>query len=417
MLRKTLVIATPDTAQRARLGRMVDQMSEFEVIAQTGDLMNTYNVVEERQPKAVLIADVLANLPEFEVMRALFSTLDIRWLVVTMPDRSTRLPQAPVGDDSPGSDLFSIPANAPEEIYVRQLCALTRTAQNLNPAKKPRSGPSAQIGDRRPTTKAIAANSTAERPKLRPAPQSHRLHQPILSRNSASVTPGPATPPMAGRRRPEPGVVVPAGQVAIPETSNDRVILIGASTGGVDALLAILSRFPENCPPTLVVQHTGTGFGESLAGLLDRQCLPTVHLATGPQPIRRGQILIGAGTRTHLVMDGRAGTRAVCQADAPVSGHIPSVDMLFSSAVPLASRVSAALLTGMGRDGANGMKALYDGGAFTIAQNEASCVVYGMPRAAVQSGCVHKILPLDRIAEALLAGRGDAPRTSRELQR
>lgn len=417
MLRKTVVIATPDTAQQTRLGKIVDHMPEFEVIAQTGDLMNTYTVVEERLPKAVLIADVLANLPEFEVMRALFSTLDIRWLVVTMPNRSARLPQAPVGDNGPGSDLFSIPANAPEEIYVRQLCALTRTERNFDPAKKPRSTANARMGDRTSKTTAKDHPATCGRPNDKVIPQTYgRLHS-TPSGNSANVVPTPATPTPASRRAPKLAVPIKVCQAPTPVTANDRIILIGASTGGVDALLAILTRFPENCPPTLVVQHTGNGFGESLAGLLDRQCLPSVRLATGAQPIRRGQILIGAGTRTHLVIDGRAGTRTVCQTDAPVSGHIPSVDKLFASAVPLASRVFAALLTGMGRDGATGMKALYDGGAYTIAQNEASCVVYGMPRAAVQSGCVHKVLPLDRIAEALLADNGDAHRTSRELQR
>lgn len=181
-------------------------------------------------------------------------------------------------------------------------------------------------------------------------------------------------------------------------------------------MLGVLTQFPEDCPPTMVVQHTGFGFGESLAGLLNRQCLPNVLLATGPLPIRRGQILIGAGTRSHLVIDGRAGTRAICVKEAPVAGHIPSVDMLFASAVPLATRVSAALLTGMGRDGADGMKALFEAGAFTIAQNEASCVVYGMPRAAVQNGSVRRILPLDRIAEALLSEHGETKRVSREIQ-
>lgn len=414
MLRKTVVVATPDAALRAKLARMVDQLPEFEVIAQTGDLMNTYNVVEERLPKAILIADVLANLPEFEVMRALFSTLDIRWLVVTMPN-AAQLSQASVGHDEPNSDLFSIPANAPEEIYIRQLCALTRTARNVSPAQHLRT-PGAPPLMRARSPKTTAIESIVDRPKTRPTNRPHERRPSDHPRNDVKSASGPATRGATGGQVAEPSVPAGAHQVGSPDKTADRVILIGASTGGVDALLAVLSRFPENCPPTLVVQHTGTGFGESLAGLLNRQCLPKVRLATEPVPIRRGQILIGAGTRTHLVIDGRAGTRASCLADMPVSGHIPSVDMLFASAVPFASRISAALLTGMGRDGANGMKALYDSGAFTIAQNEASCVVYGMPRAAVQNGSVHKILPLDRIAEALLAGKDEAPRTARELQ-
>jgi two-component system chemotaxis response regulator CheB len=198
---------------------------------------------------------------------------------------------------------------------------------------------------------------------------------------------------------------------------SDPIILIGASTGGVDALLAVLTRFPQECPPTLVVQHTGSGFGESLAGLLDRQCLPNVLLANGPMPLRRGQILVGAGIRAHLVLDGRAATRVTTIADGPVAGHVPSVDRLFLSALPVAPRVSAALLTGMGRDGADGMKALRLAGAHTLAQDEASCVVYGMPRAAVEQGGVDRVLPLNKIAEALLARRRTSVGPGREVQK
>ncbi|WP_417210103.1 CheB methylesterase domain-containing protein [Antarctobacter sp.] len=420
MPRKTVVIATPDRAQQARLGRLVDQMADFEVVSRTGDLMNTYNVVEERLPKAVLIADVLANLPEFEVMRALFATLDIRWLVVTMPNRSSRRSTAPVGFDKPGSDIFSIPADAPEEVYVRQLCALTRTDRKDCPAKKPLSSAPPPVAVDRPTAPRDVARTPPGRPITLPGAEGHGRHHaapPRIGaiRASAAAQQVPAQQTPASRRSTLP--VAPAGtdQNARASDSAGRMVLIGASTGGVDALLNVLSQFPEDCPPTLIVQHTGLGFGQSLAGLLNRQCLPNVLLATGPLPLRRGQILIGAGTRSHLVIEGRAGTRATCVKEDPVAGHIPSVDRLFGSAVPHAARVSAALLTGMGRDGADGMKALFAAGAFTIAQNEASCVVYGMPRAAVQNGSVHKILPLDRIAQALLREQGEATRVSREI--
>ncbi|MBY6122463.1 CheB methylesterase domain-containing protein [Mameliella alba] len=381
---KSVVIATPDAAQRKRLGLVVDRMSEFEVIAQTGDLMNTYNVVEERLPKAVLIADVLAGLAEFEVMRALFSTLDIRWLVVTVPNRRLRRPA--VGG-SPRSDLFSIPTDAPDEVYERQLRALTRTGLNPRPAAKPNplrptETPHSHLACGAPTTNATRPLITTVKV------QDH------LTRTSRA--------PQADPR---------------PPLGSDPIILIGASTGGVDALLAVLTRFPQDCPPTLVVQHTGSGFGESLASLLDRQCLPNVLLANGPMPLRQGQILVGAGIRAHLVLDGRAATRVTTVADGPVAGHVPSVDRLFLSALPVAPRVSAALLTGMGRDGADGMKALRLAGAHTLAQDEASCVVYGMPRAAVELGGVDRVLPLKKIAEALLARRKTNVGPGREVQK
>ncbi len=389
---KSVVIATPDAAQRKRLGLIVDGMSQFKVIAQTGDLMNTYNVVEEELPKAVLIADVLAGLAEFEVMRALFSTLDIRWLVVTVPNRRVRRPATvPAGGD-PRSDLFSIPADATDEVYERQLRSLTRTGLNPRPAAKPMPHRSTETtGVVGPGTQ---TNSLGKRPRIT------TVSAPSQGSGTARMS------SIAGK--PQADLRGPAG--------GDPIVLIGASTGGVDALLAVLTRFPEDCPPTLVVQHTGSGFGESLAGLLDRQCLPSVLLANGPMPLRRGQILIGAGIRAHLVLDGRAATRVTTIADGPVAGHVPSVDRLFLSALPVAPRVSAALLTGMGRDGAEGMKALRHAGARTLAQDEDSCVVYGMPRAAAELGGVERVLPLNKIAEALLARRGTGIGPGRELQ-
>lgn len=393
MMTKHVVIATPDAGQRRHLATIVDRMRDFDVIAQTGDLMNTYNVVEEKLPKAVLIADVLAALPEFEVMRALFSTLDIRWLVVTLPSRKGRLMAAPAGKQPPGSDLFSIPADAPDDIYARQLAALTRLGSSSRPAAKTHGEPQTAPRRNRPQP---AQPEPPKRPADRspadpiPRPQARSLS----SHSAAAVSPS----------QPQ-GIRPPARPAPIEASATDRVILIGASTGGVDALLGVLTRFPADCPPTLVVQHTGTGFGESLAGLLDRQCLPTVQLANGTHALRRGLILIGAGIRAHLVLEGRAATRATTQDGAPMSGHVPSVDRLFASAVPLGSKVSAALLTGMGRDGAEGLKALRDAGAFTVAQDEASCVVYGMPRAAVELRAAQKVLPLGSIAEALLAER------------
>lgn len=374
MFRETVVIATPDHAMRNRLAGLVDRMPGFSVIAQTGDLMNTYNVVEERLPKAVLIADQLAHLPEFEVMRGLFSALDVRWLIVTTPGRATRRPT-----DGSASDLFSIPGDAPESVYEQQISALTRIRQHSRPPAAPQSG-HARTGQ--PTTASIRGTTGAR---------------------------APIPPPVANAPAP--------AAAAASANRSDRIILIGASTGGVDALLTILSRFPENCPPTLIVQHTGSGFGASLAGLLDRQCLAEVQLATGPVALSRGRILIGAGARRHLVLDGGGGTRAVLSGETPVAGHLPSVDMLFQSAVPIARRVTAAILTGMGRDGATGMQALRAAGANTIAQDEASCIVYGMPRAAVENGSVQRILPLARIGDALLADPGAASGQTRELQK
>ena len=182
----------------------------------------------------------------------------------------------------------------------------------------------------------------------------------------------------------------------------DRIVLIGASTGGVDALVQVLRDFPENCPPTVIVQHTGAGFSEGLVRLLDRQTSARVSEARHRMSVGPGEVVVAPGVSEHLLLT-PADRRLILRAGPPVGGHRPSVDRLFQSAVPLGANVTAALLTGMGRDGAEGLLALRKAGAMTIAQDKESSVVYGMPRVAAELGAVVSVLPLARIGRAILA--------------
>lgn len=185
-------------------------------------------------------------------------------------------------------------------------------------------------------------------------------------------------------------------------TRSDRIVLIGASTGGVDALLTVLASFPTDCPPTAIVQHTGRGFSDSLISLLDRRCAARVVAAKDGAALQPGTICVAAGSAGHLRLAGSGPLRAQVTPGEPVSGHVPSVDELFRSALPFAGRVVAALLTGMGRDGAEGLLALRRQGAATIGQDAASAVVYGMPRAAFEIGAVQTQLPITRIGPEIL---------------
>jgi two-component system chemotaxis response regulator CheB len=346
---KRLIIASPDANERKRFVSLLADFADFRVISCTGDLMNTYNEVESQLPNAVLISDSLARLPEFEVMRALFSALDVRWLVLSSPHNTTSC-LAPASQAA--SDLFEVPATAPDQVIEGQLRSLTRFGPSRASAQRP-----------------LATSSPVATAPLR-----------------ATAVPARApTPPSA--------------------SANSKLILIGASTGGVDALLSVLSNFGPDCPPTLIVQHTGQGFGSSLADLLNRQCAPNVVLAKTDIPLRQGQIVIGAGSKRHLVLSGKGQLIAQCHDGPPMSGHTPSVDMLFNSAIDRAPQIAAALLTGMGRDGADGLLALKNAGAVTFAQDEASCVVYGMPRAAVELGAAQSVLPLDKLGQSLRAAQ------------
>lgn len=185
--------------------------------------------------------------------------------------------------------------------------------------------------------------------------------------------------------------------------SDGRVLAIGSSTGGVEALLSLLQAFPANCPPTVITQHMPAGFTTSFAARLNQCCAPDVSEAREGAPIEPGKVYLAPGGATHLEVAGAS--RFVCRLRGgdPVSGHRPSVDVLFESVARTCGAASAGIiLTGMGRDGAKGLLAMRECGAATIGQDEASCVVYGMPRAAFELGAVERQLPLGKIAAAAL---------------
>ncbi len=184
----------------------------------------------------------------------------------------------------------------------------------------------------------------------------------------------------------------------------DAIIAIGASTGGVEALGNLLRRFPADCPPTLIVQHINGQFAEAMAARLDSQCAPKVLLADADLPIRRGHIYIAPGNDRHLTVRGTEG-RLSCRLRPgdPITGHRPSIDALFHSvAEGLPGRAVGVLLTGMGQDGAQGLLAMRRAGCPTIAQDKDSCVVYGMPRAAVEIGAADYVVSLPNIADKAL---------------
>ncbi|RVT92498.1 protein-glutamate methylesterase/protein-glutamine glutaminase [Sphingomonas crocodyli] len=185
---------------------------------------------------------------------------------------------------------------------------------------------------------------------------------------------------------------------------DDRIVAIGASTGGVEALATLLSGFPANCPPTVVVQHMPGSFTKSFAGRLDSLCAPKVVEAADEMPLRPGHVYIAPGGTRHLMVRGGSSPHCRLVEASPVSGHRPSVDVLFRSvAQNMGDKAVGVILTGMGRDGASGLAEMREAGCRTIGQNEASCVVYGMPRAAAQIGAVEEEQSIDQIANRILA--------------
>ena len=200
-------------------------------------------------------------------------------------------------------------------------------------------------------------------------------------------------------------IKVPMGATALPETT-EKVIAIGASTGGTEAIRCVLEAMPVDCPGIVIVQHMPENFTRSFAERLNQCCKIVVKEAKNNDTVLRGQALIAPGNK-HMLLK-RSGARYYVEVkDGPlVSRHRPSVDVLFRSVALHAGQNSrVAILTGMGDDGAKGMKELADAGAITVAQDEATSVVFGMPREAIRIGGAKHTLPLSDIAGFLLRRR------------
>ncbi len=220
-----------------------------------------------------------------------------------------------------------------------------------------------------------------------------------------------------GRLAARPGGATPTAVVAAAPRrtlgdGGDRIVAIGASTGGTEAIRTVLSTLPADSPPILMVQHMPPGFTKAFSERLDRLSAIEVKEAEDGDEIRPGRALLAPGDRHLSIQRGAGGWRARVQDGPRVKRHKPSVEVLFESvAAHRGSDAIAALLTGMGDDGADGLLAIREAGGTTIAQDEASCVVFGMPKVGIARGGAMHVLPLDDIGPAitrLAAGRAVA---------
>ena len=195
----------------------------------------------------------------------------------------------------------------------------------------------------------------------------------------------------------------PAAPPALGRLSSERVIFIGASTGGTEATRELLVALPHDAPAVMITQHMPPGFTRSYAARLDGLCRIAVKEAVDGERVLAGHAYVAPGG-LHLAVE-RSGASYVARVrdGDPVNRHRPSVEVLFESAARAVGRHAlGVMLTGMGADGARAMRAMRDAGSWNIVQDEASCVVFGMPREAIAAGAAHEVLPLAQIAPRLM---------------
>ena len=196
----------------------------------------------------------------------------------------------------------------------------------------------------------------------------------------------------------------PQSAIRNPLISSEKLLIIGASTGGTEAIKSFLMQMPSDCPGILITQHMPAGFTKSFADRLDSLCRISVKEAVDGERILPGHAYIAPGDQ-HLLL-ARSGANYITRLSdsEPVNRHKPSVDVLFDSAAANAGKNAIGIiLTGMGKDGAAGMLEMRNAGAYNFAQDEASCVVFGMPREAIAVGAAHEVGPLNALPSMVLA--------------
>ncbi len=270
-------------------------------------------------------------------------------------------------------------------------------------------GSAYSIGDLGPQLLLKIKAAAQARPRAHPAPPPPAAASaPATTHTTDRVQPAPrpAPAPVLMPRRAVLGAPPPVRPPVVggPPSGSRKLILIGASTGGTEAIREVLQRLPGNLPPIAIVQHIPATFSKAFADRLNALCQMEVREAKDGDEFRPGLALVAPGN-FHLMVQ-RQGARYVARVSTgPMVWHQrPAVDLLFKSAVECAGpHAVAALLTGMGKDGAEGLLQLRQRGARTFAQNEETCVVYGMPRAAFELGAAERMVPLERMHEAILS--------------
>jgi len=353
-LKKTRVIVVDDSALvRSLLAEIINRQSDMECVGTANDPIVAREMIRELNPDVITL-DI--EMPKMDGIEFLSRLMRLRPMPVVMISTLTER----------GADVT--------------MRALELGAVDF--VSKPRIGLVDGLKD--------LAGQIVE--KIRIASHAHVRRLPAV----AAGQPTAAVSAPAARHNPLLGRI-----------STEKLICIGASTGGTEAIKEVLVRMPADSPGIVITQHMPPGFTTSFAARLDGLCQITVKEATHGERILPGHAYIAPGGRQFRI--DKSGANYVCVVDdgEPVNRHKPSVEVLFKSAARLVgANAYGIMLTGMGNDGAKAMKEMRDAGSYNFVQDEASCVVFGMPREAILHGAADEVLPLIGIAQALLTKLG-----------
>ncbi len=401
MDRIKLLVVDDSILFREVLSRYILQDDMIQIVGKVGDAYSARDMILKYEPNVMTLDLEMPRMDGVAFLKNLLPQYYIPTIVVSSSEARKN------DCKSAGAvEFLSKPAartNADMEKFAAQLCGAVRRAYKSNHPNSSIDVTKTPFG--KAQSASVSPMTSAVRPGKNNIAETAAMAEKIVNERRSSLsstTSGMRPSSMTEAADPAPASAVPASRRGKFKRS-DTIIALGASTGGTEALEQVIKHFPKDTPPVIIVQHMPAGFTKLYAERLNRSCMMEVKEAADGDRLRSGLIVIGAGeNHLRLCRDAR-GWYVSSKPGEKVSGHCPSVDVMFNSVAEVAGpQAIGAILTGMGRDGADGLLKMRQRGAFTIGQDKETCVVYGMPMEAYKIGAVEVQAPLYKIADIIL---------------
>lgn len=381
MDRIKLLVVDDSILFREVLTRYIQQDEMIEIVGKAGDAYSARDMILQYEPDVMTLDLEMPRMDGAAFLKRLLPQYYIPTIVVSSSDA-----RKSACKEAGAVEFLAKPAartNKDMEKFAQELCGAIRRAYKSN-------HPNAKID--------IVPQRAAPSSVISNVAKTAAMAEKAVSKSTQYITASNASKPS---EEPTVPVSTPAKRTKLKKS--EAIIALGASTGGTEALEQVIRQFPADTPPVIIVQHMPAGFTKLYSERLNRSCKMEVKEAKDGERLRRGLIIVGAGEHHLRLCKDSNGWYVSSKQGEKVSGHCPSVDVMFESVAEIAGPLAiGAILTGMGRDGADGLLKMRQRGAFTIGQDKETCVVYGMPMEAYKCGAVEIQAPLYKIAEIIL---------------
>lgn len=387
MERIKLLVVDDSILFREVLTRYIQQDDMIEIVGKAGDAYSARDMILQHEPDVMTLDLEMPRMDGVDFLQKLLPQYYIPTIVVSSSDVRKQACR-----DAGAVEFLAKPAartNNDMANFALELCKAVRRAYKSNHPNSAIDVNKIPIAGSQ-TNPAVAKKSSVQNITEIAARAEKMVSQKTFTANTGTEPEKPVNPAPSSGKHPK-------------LKRSDAIIALGASTGGTEALEQVIRLFPVDTPPVIIVQHMPAGFTKLYSERLNRSCKMEVKEAVDGERLHHGLIVVGAGEHHLRLCKDSKGWYISSKPGEKVSGHCPSVDVMFNSVADVAGPLAiGAIFTGMGRDGADGLLRMRQAGAFTVGQDKETCVVYGMPMEAFNCGAVEVQAPLYKIADIIL---------------